>query len=72
MNYMITCIESINYKKFYRNNITNMNRVFCYCSSLKELNLSNFNTKNVTNMSHMFSKCSSLEEINLSILILIK
>ena len=60
------CIESINFKKFYRDNITNMNRMFCYCSSLKELNLSNFNTKNVTNMSHMFSKCSSLKEINLS------
>ena len=41
------CIESINFKKFYRNNVTNMKSMFCFCSSLKELNLSNFNTKKV-------------------------
>jgi len=29
------CIESINFKKFYRNNITNMSYMFCGCSSLK-------------------------------------
>ena len=56
------CIESINFKKFYRNNITNMYSMFSECTSLKELNLNNFNTNNVTNMSHMFSKCSSLED----------
>ena len=61
-----TCIESINFKKFYRDNITNMNRMFCYCSSLKEINLSNFNTNKVTNMSYMFYECSSLKELNLS------
>ena len=36
------CIESINFKKFYRNNITNMYGMFYGCSSLKELNLNNF------------------------------
>ena len=36
------CIESINFKKFCRNNITNMSAIFAECSSLKELNLSNF------------------------------
>ena len=41
------CIESINFKKFYGNNITNMSCMFCICSSLKELNLSNLNTSNV-------------------------
>ena len=30
------CIESINFKKFYRNNITNMGGMFFECSSLKE------------------------------------
>ena len=54
------CIESINFKKFYRNNITDMSCMFAGCSSLKELNLNNFNTNNVTNMSHMLSGCSSL------------
>ena len=60
------CIESINFKKFYRNNITNMCYMFISCSSLKELNLSNFNTNNVTNMCCMFHSCSSLKELNLS------
>ena len=48
------CIESINFKKFYRNNITDMRYMFYWCSSLKELNLNNFNTNNVTNMWCMF------------------
>ena len=48
------CIESINFKKFYRSNITDMSYMFSGCSSLKELNLNNFNTNNVTNMIFMF------------------
>ena len=48
------CIESINFKKFYRDNIIDMSNMFKECSSLKEVNLNNFNTNNVTNMSHMF------------------
>ena len=44
------CIESIIFKKFYRNNITDMSGMFSNCSSLKELKLNNFNTNNVTNM----------------------
>ena len=48
------CIESIFFKQFYRNNITDMSYMFSGCSSLKELNLSNFNTDNVTNMNYMF------------------
>ena len=60
------CIESINFRKFYRNNVNNMSNMFYGCSSLKELNLSNFNTNNVTDMSSMFSGCSSLKELNLS------
>ena len=60
------CIESINFKKFYRNNINNMSYMFWECKLLKEINLNSFNTYNVTNMSYMFCLCSSLEEINLS------
>ena len=59
------CIESIEFKKFYRNNVTNMSWMFNECSSLKELNLNNFNTNNVTNMSWMFSGC--LDELKLKI-----
>jgi len=60
------CIESIKFKKFHRNNVTTMWKVFYECSSLKELNLSNFNSSNVTDMGYMFYGCSSLKELNLS------
>ena len=63
--YWCECIESINFKKFYRNNINNMSHMFYGCSSLKELNLNNFNTNNVTNMRSMFNGCSSLKELNI-------
>ncbi len=51
-------VEFIEFKKFYRNNVTNMGYMFSRCSTLKELNLSNFNTNNVTNMAGMFYGCS--------------
>ena len=57
--YYCECIESIKFKKFYRNNVTDMSGMFSECSSLKELNLINFNTNNVTNMSGMFYECSN-------------
>ena len=63
--YNCECIESIKFKKFYRNNVTDMSCMFFGCSSLKELNLNNFNTNNVTNMSCMFSGC--LDELKLKI-----
>ena len=64
--YNCKCIESIKFKKFYRNNVTNMSCMFYGCSSLKELILNNFNTYNVTNMRGMFSGCSSMTELNLN------
>ena len=54
-------IESIYFKKFYRNDIENMNSMFARCFSLKELNLSNFNTNSVTDINGMFY--GSLEEL---------
>ena len=44
------CIESINFKKFYRDNIIDMSYMFYKCSLLKELNLKNFITNNVTDL----------------------
>jgi len=64
--YNCICLEKINFKKFYRNNITNMDCMFYGCSSLKELNITNFNTSNVINMNFMFRGCSSLKQLNLS------
>ena len=57
--YNCKCVEFINFKKFYRSNITNMGCMFAKCSSLKELNLSNFNTNNLTDMRYMFNGCSN-------------
>ena len=65
------CIESINFKKFYRNNITDISLMFAGCSSLNDLNINNFNTNNVTKMYCMFSGCSSLNDLNSTHLILI-
>ena len=59
-------LSTISFKKFYRNNITDMSSMFLGCSSLKELNLSNFVTDSVTDMRNMFYGCSSLKELNLS------
>ena len=59
------CIESLNFKKFYRNNINNINDIFYECSSLKEISIQNFKTNNITNMNNLFYKCSSLKELNL-------
>ena len=68
LNLFSSCntIESINFKKFYRNNIDNMIGMFSYCRTLTEINFSNFNTNNVTHMVNMFYGCSSLKELNLS------
>ena len=60
------CIESINFKKFYRNDINNMSYMFSRCSSLKKIKFSSFNTINVKDMSKMFNHCISLKELNLS------
>ena len=59
-------IESINFEKFYRIDITDMSSMFYGCYRLEKLNLSNFNTNNVTDMSCMFYGCSSIKELNIS------
>ena len=59
------CIESIDFKKFYRNNITDMSYMFAKCESLQKINLNNFNTENVTYMVGMFIGCGQLNELNL-------
>lgn len=63
------------FQLFYRNdnlleviganssNITNMRRMFMYCSSLTSVAL--FDTSNVTTMYEMFSQCGSLTSIQL-------
>ena len=62
------CIESIKFKKFYRNNIIDMNQMFRQCEALKELDLTNFKTDNVTDLSamFMFADRTLLKGINLA------
>ena len=45
----------------FPSNVTSMNYMFQYCSSLTTVPL--FNTSNVTNMNYMFQCCSSLKSI---------
>ena len=59
--YYCDIIESVNFKKFYRNNIKTMHSMFHRCRFVKEINLSNCITENVTDMGYMFHKCQSLE-----------
>ena len=63
--YNCQCIESINFKIFFRTNITDMSYMFYGCTSLNQINFTYFNTDNVDNMRSMFNLCSSLREINL-------
>ena len=50
----------------FKNNLTNINYMFCGCDSITNLNLSNFNTKNIINMRCLFDGCKSLINLNLS------
>ena len=62
----IKCIKSINFTKYYRNNVGNMSNMFAFCSSLKEINITNYGANNIKNMSKMFSNCLSLNKVTLS------
>ena len=59
-------IEEINFKQFYRNNITDMSYMFYGCEALKKISHSISSISNITNMSFIFSRCSSLKEIDLN------
>ena len=48
------------------NTVTNLERFFLGCHSLKNINLKGFDTSKVTNMNQMFGGCRSLETIDVS------
>ena len=54
-------ISEINFIKFNRNSITNMDSMFYRCYFLNDIKFTKFNTKNVTNMSSMFNGCHKLK-----------
>lgn len=51
---------------FNTSNVTNMSKMFYFCTNLTSLDLSSFNTANVTNMSQMFYWCLHLTNLDLS------
>ena len=57
-------IKKINFHKFNRTDIIDMNSMFFGCIHMQELNNPNFHTNSVTDMSQMFSVCSRLKKIN--------
>ena len=57
----ITGLEYLNTEK-----VTDMDRMFYYCSSLTSLDVTHFNTANVTDMSFMFYSCSSLTSLDVT------
>ena len=52
--------------KMDTSNVTNMDSLFSYSSSLTSLDVSKFDTKKVTNMSEMFDWCFGLTSLNVS------
>ena len=47
-------------------NVTDMSKMFYYCSSLTSLDVTNFNTAEVTDMCNMFSNCVALTSLYLT------
>lgn len=57
----VTAIEGLEYLN--TSEVTNMNSMFAYCSSLTSLDLNSFDMGKVTNTTTMFSNCRSLTTI---------
>ena len=66
MEFLLFVVVELNLKNFKTRNVTNMEKMFMECKSLRKLNLSSFNTKKVGNMLCMFDECSSLNELDIS------
>ena len=62
--YSLTVISGIQYLN--TSSVTNMEYMFCSCSSLTNLDLSNFDTSKATNMGNLFQSCWNLKKIDLS------
>ena len=60
----LTEIENVNLLD--TSNVTDMDKMFEYCSNLINLDLSSFDTSNVTNMDCMFRSCSSLTSLDVT------
>ena len=56
----------IDVSHFDTSKVTNMNTMFCSCSSVKKLDVSNFDTSKATDMHTMFCGCASLTPLDVS------
>ena len=60
-------VTFINFNNYINtSSVTNMSKMFYWCSALTSLDLSSFNTSNVTDMSDMFHYCRFLTSLDLS------
>ena len=58
--------RELNLSGFDTSQVTNVQGMFCLCSSLIELDIKNFNTTNIKNMYQMFFGCSSFTLLDVS------
>ena len=61
----MTTVEA-SFKGSNTSNVTTMENMFFYCTSLTSLDVSSFNTSNVTSMNGMFNYCSGLTSLDIS------
>ncbi len=60
----LTTIKGLDYLD--TSEVTDMNSMFYWCTSLKEIDVSNFNTSKVTDMTYMFYHCEQITDLDLS------
>ena len=61
-----TNLKTMDLSRLDTSNVTNMNSMFNYCSSLTSLDVSGFDTSNVTDMYQMFYNCQNLTTLDVS------
>ena len=60
------CIKKINFIKYNRTDIDNLNELFSGCQSLEELNISQIKTEKVKYMKFLFDSCTALKALDVS------
>ena len=59
-------IKSVDFIKYNRKDIEDINHMFSECSNLEYANISNINLDSIINMSYLFAYCHKLYKVNLS------
>ena len=61
-------ITELDFSGWDTSTVTDMSKMFCFCSSLADFDLRHLNTSSVTNMSFMFSRFGGTDTLDLSCL----